>query len=40
MFQFDQTYEDYLLSLGRENTDQRMTDAQFVVPGDSPLLAL
>ena len=31
MFQFDQTYEDYLLSLGRENTDQRMTDAQFVV---------
>ena len=31
MFQFDQTHEDYLLSLGRENTDQRMTDAQFVV---------
>ena len=31
MIQFDQTYEDYLLSLGRENTDQRMTDAQFVV---------
>lgn len=31
MFYFDQTYEDYLLSLGRENTTQRMTDAQFIV---------
>lgn len=31
MFCFDQTYEDYLLSLGRENTTQRMTDAQFIV---------
>lgn len=31
MFYFDQTYEDYLPSLGRENTTQRMTDAQFIV---------
>lgn len=31
MFYFDQTYEDCLLSLGRENTTQRMTDAQFIV---------
>ena len=31
MFYFDQTYDDYLLSLGRENTTQRMTDAQFIV---------
>lgn len=31
MFYFDQTYEDYLLSLGRENTNQRMTDARFIV---------